>query len=362
MGGILDRGSLLFATVSVLLVSLLGRRLPFSFYVPLFLLAIVYVPGMLLAGKLLAAMGAGIDATFQRDYSPLLGCSAMAFTAAGLPLAVVNWVLPWLNVGFWAVAAVYFLFLMFFAVRTVLGAGNGIAIAMVCLSVPLLLAGPFLLLPLRFLLGWLASPFFLFYAYYYLGGELSGLGESLRRRQHFHRTLEAAAVNPHDADAQYQLGLIYQQRRQYSEAIQRFEKAVAIDPSSTDAHFQLGRIARQQGRLKDALQRFQTVVNQDEKHSQNEILRELGALYLSVRQYADARNELATYVERRPYDPEGLFYYGQALEGIGKIDLAREMFQRAIESARTAPRYRRPSLARWSRLARKRLMQVVPEK
>jgi hypothetical protein len=29
--------------------------------------------------------------------------------------------------------------------------------------------------------------------------------------------LEAAAVNPHDGDAQYQLGLIHQQRRQYSE-------------------------------------------------------------------------------------------------------------------------------------------------
>ena len=63
-------------------------------------------------------------------------------------------------------------------------------------------------------------------------------------------------------------------------------------------------------------------------------------MYVMVRQYQDASNELAPYVERRPYDPEGLFYYGQALEGLGKTAEARQMYERAIEAARTAPRYR----------------------
>jgi tetratricopeptide (TPR) repeat protein len=167
--------------------------------------------------------------------------------------------------------------------------------------------------------------------------------------------LEAATINPHDAEAQYQLGLIYQQRRQTTEAIQRFQNAVAIDPTETDAHFQLGRIAREQGRLKDALSHFQTVVDQDEKFNLSEILRELSAVYLANRQYDDARNELAVYVERRPYDTEGLFYYGQALEGVGDTGAAREMYARAVESARTAPRYRRRYIAKWSRLAQKQL-------
>jgi hypothetical protein len=97
------------------------------------------------------------------------------------------------------------------------------------------------------------------------------------------------------------------------------------------------------------------VVDQDEKHSLSEILRELGAVYLANRQYADARNELAVYIERRPYDTEGLYYYGQALEGLGDSNTAREMYARAIESARTAPRYRRRYIAKWSRLAQKQL-------
>jgi tetratricopeptide (TPR) repeat protein len=221
-----------------------------------------------------------------------------------------------------------------------------------------LLAAVFLWGPLRFLLGWIASPFFLFYAYYYLGGEFSHLGAGLRSRQTFHRMLEAAAVNPHDGEAQYQLGLIYQERRQYTEAIQRFKNAIAIDPGETDAHFQLGRIAREQGRRHDALQHFEVVLNQDEKHSQNEILRELGAVYLSAGQYEDARGFLEHYVTLRPYDPEGLFYDGQALEGLGRIDEARARYEQATEADRTAPRYRRRVTAKWSRLAQKQIRKL----
>jgi len=60
-------------------------------------------------------------------------------------------------------------------------------------------------------------------------------------------------------------------------------------------------------------------------------------------------------VERRPYDPEGLFYYAQALEGLGETARAREMYAAAVEAARTAPRYRQRLVARWSRLAQKQL-------
>jgi tetratricopeptide (TPR) repeat protein len=208
------------------------------------------------------------------------------------------------------------------------------------------------------LLRLVASPFFLFYAFYYLGGELSNLGGGLRSRQHFRRMLEAAAINPHDGEAQYQLGLIHQQRRQYTEAIRRFQAAVTIDPTETDAHFQLGRIAREQGRLPDALTHFQTVLQQDERHSLSEIHRELGAVYLALGRTEDARRELALYIDRRPYDPEGLFYYGQALEKLGQPAQAREMYAAAVEAVRTAPRYRRRVVARWSRLAQKQAAKL----
>jgi tetratricopeptide (TPR) repeat protein len=364
MSAILDRSSLLFASLAALAAGFLLRvpgslPLSFSFFTPLLILALVYTPGVLLLSKPLAGLGGGWGSVFQRDYSPLLTCTAMAWTAASVPLVLAAWLLPPAVLGLAAVAdALYFVFLMFFAVRTVFGTENRTALLIVCLSwIPLVVAAV-LWGPLRFLLGWIASPFFLFYAYYYLGSEIGNLGTGLRARQNFRRMLEAAAVNPHDGEAQYQLGLIYQQRRQYTEAIQRFRNAIAIDPRETDAHFQLGRIAREQGRLNDALSHFQTVLDQDEKHSQSEILRELGAMYVSVRQYRDAANELAIYIERRPFDPEGLFYYGQALEGLNRVAEAREMYERATEAVRTAPRYRVRAIARWSRQAQKQLRKL----
>jgi tetratricopeptide (TPR) repeat protein len=362
MSEILDRGSMLFAVVAVIAVSLFSR-LPIAFYVPLLVLAAVYVPGVLLLSITLARTGGSFGAIFQRDFAPLLTCTAMAWSAAYLPLAAALSIAARLtppNTAAWpgylaGAASLYFFVLMFFAVRTVFGTENGTAIAVVSLSWIPLLAAYFLWGPIQSLLGWLASPFVLFFLYYYLRSEAGNLGAGLRNRQNFRRMLDAAAINPHDAEAQYQLGLIYQQRHQLTEAIQRFQNAVAIDNAETDAHFQLGRIARQQGRLKDALIEFQTVLDQNEKHHQSEVLRELGALYNSVRQFEDARQELARYIERRPYDPEGLYYYGQSLEGMGQVAEAREVYVRSIEAARAAPLYLSRAAAKWSRLAQKRL-------
>jgi tetratricopeptide (TPR) repeat protein len=353
MSGILDQGSLLYSSLAVLLVSFFYRS---PFYLPLLVLAVFYVPGLLLLGKLFAGLNGSLGSVFSRDYSPLLTCTAMAWAAANLPVVLVMRMLPLRVLLYVAGAAqIYFLILTFFAVRTVFGAENRGATLIVCFSWIPLLAAAFLWGPLRLVLGYLASPFFLFYAYYYLGGEIGNLGAGLRSRQNFHRLLNVAALNPHDADAQYQLGLIYQQRRQLTEAVERFKKAVAIDPRETDAHFQLGRIARQQGRLKEALDYFQTVYDQDDKHSQSEILRELGAVYLAARQFEDARRFLADYTERRPYDPEGQYLLGQALEGLGRAAEARASYEQAVEAVRTAPRYRRRIIASWSRLAQKQL-------
>jgi tetratricopeptide (TPR) repeat protein len=367
MSDILDRGSLLFASLAVLAVTVFlesslaaaGVLFPFRFYTPLLVLAVIYVPGMLLITNLIARLG-GMGTVFERDYSPLLTSTAMAWAAANVPLAIAARVVPIEALAtVFLLALAYFVLLMFFAVRTVFGTGSGMAAGAVALSwIPPAVA-LFFWGPLSFVLGWLASPFFLLFAWFYLGAEVAKLGSGMRDRQRFRRMLDAAALNPHDADAQYQLGLIYQQRRDYAEAVKRFERAVAIDPREVDAQFQLGRIARMEGRLNDALAHFQAVLDIDDTHSQSEILREIGAMYLDARHYEDARRELGMYIERRPYDPEGLYYYGQALEGTGDAAGARGAYKRAVEAARTAPKYRRREVAKWSRLAHKQARKIL---
>jgi hypothetical protein len=135
MSAILDEGSLLFASLAVLAVSLfLPHWLPFSFYTPLLLLAVVYVPGTLLVTMLLARLGA-FWTVFERDYSPLLTCTSMAWTAVNIPLVLVARMLPPPLLAPLAVLVyLYFAVLMFFAIRTVFGIENGMAAGAVCLS------------------------------------------------------------------------------------------------------------------------------------------------------------------------------------------------------------------------------------
>ncbi len=95
----------------------------------------------------------------------------------------------------------------------------------------------------------LASPFLLIMVFLLLRGYISEITRSQRARESFKQNLEAATLNPADASAHYNLGLIHQQRGELDAARERFERAVQIDDEEIDAHYQLGRIARTQGRF-----------------------------------------------------------------------------------------------------------------
>jgi tetratricopeptide (TPR) repeat protein len=210
-----------------------------------------------------------------------------------------------------------------------------------------------------FISPWLFSPFILFYAFMYFGGsamgEARGFGNAFRQRQNFKRYLQNATINPRDADAHVQLGMIYSQRRQDAKAFEHFTKAVEIDKDEVDANYELGKIARKKGEFQTALDYFSVVLQQNEKYALSEIWREIGATYFDANMLAEAKQPLETFVERRPVDSEGLYYLGKVLKAQGETEKAREMFTEAIESAKTSPDYRKRELKYWSKLAEKEL-------
>jgi tetratricopeptide (TPR) repeat protein len=196
-----------------------------------------------------------------------------------------------------------------------------------------------------------ASPFVLFWGWQFLSRDIGDVPFSFGARQSFKRHLEAATVNPRDAEAHYQLGLIHQQRGQDDKALERFLKAVEIDPAEVDAHYQLGRIARRQGRHPDAIAHFERVVARAPAHARHEVWREIGGTYLEFGEAAHARWALERYVEQRPHDPEGLYQLAVALRNVGEGEAARQALVRCVEAADTAPRYRRHEVRRWRKLA-----------
>ena len=209
-----------------------------------------------------------------------------------------------------------------------------------------------LMIPASLVVGWLftwvfASPFLLLLLFFLMRGYLGEVMRGQRARASFRQNLEAATLNPADASAHYNLGLLHQQRKEYGEARARFLRAVEIDPEETDAHYQLGRIARAEGRLPEAVEHFGQVVARDDSHAQNEVWREVGATYLAAGQFADASDALERFLDRRQSDPEGLYLMGRAAAGLGDVRGAREWMQRCVEAVRTAPAYKYRADKRW---------------
>ncbi len=342
--GILDQGSLLFGAALVVIVSAvmaaaltvqmmvapagaLSKPAPPSPYSvvalvsltsslgDIFGLALLYAPFALLALTVFEPVGS-FGVAFRRD--------------------------------FWAMGGLLFAALMVIALQTTFGARLTSAVAVALLAPVALLLQPFL--------AFLASPFVLFFGWRYLRGDLGDVTWSFSARQSFKRHLQASTLNPRDASAHYNLGLIHQQRRQNAEAQERFRRAVEIDPSELDAHYQLGRIAREEKRYEDAIRHFEEVVSRDDAHARSEVWREIGSTYFESGSIDHARWALSKYVERRPHDPEGLLRYGEVLLAAGDSAGAAQQFRACVEAVDTMPAYRRREVARWKRAARQRLI------
>ncbi|MEP6923616.1 MAG: tetratricopeptide repeat protein [Pyrinomonadaceae bacterium] len=320
-------------------------------------LTIFYVPATILTLFLFEPFG-NYSMIFRREYGVTLTCTLMAWTAAHLPFAVIGIILknqlvnPNILLGMWLASGLIFGVFMLFALRTVFGASWRNAIATICLSWLSISFGGRLF---NYISPYFFSPFLLFYAYAYFRGEVSAFGNSYRARQNFRRFLNTATLNPNDAEAHIQLGLLYNQRRQTDEARKHFEKAVEIEPQEIDANYELGKIARQTGDLQTALARFSVVAEQNDKYAGSEIWREIGTTYFAAKAYGEAREFLEKFIERRPFDPEGLYLLGQTLKSQGENEKAREMFRRCVEAVQTSPDYRRGTQRKWGRLANSQL-------
>src|SRR5438270_5979779 len=242
---------------------------------------------------------------------------------------------PIILFSLWAVAAV----------REVFRLAWWKSLAVVVLStVVMSVLSPVLFLVFSALLG---APFLVLLVFFVLRGYFGEMLRGQQARAAFRQNLEAATLNPADASAHYNLGLLHVQRKEYTEARARFLRAAEIDPEETDAHYQLGRIARSEGRLPEAIGHFGQVVARDEAHSQHEVWREVGATYLAAGQFKDARDALQRFLDRRPSDPEGLYLMGRVHAGLGHAREAVEWMQRCVEAVRTAPAYKYRADKRW---------------
>jgi len=303
----------------------------------------------------------GAATILRRDYLPVLTCHLLSYAAVLLPLTALRVILP-LPLIYWpvllSVFAVYFLFLSGSSLRAVMGTTSVHAVFTIGAACAAAMLGGVLFLFLGPSTYIFTSPFLLYYAYTFFQGDIRIIGSGLSSRQSMRRQLEASKLNPRDWDAHLQIGLIQAQRRQYAEAEASFKKAIEIEPKEAEAYFHFAKIAREQGRLEEALQALRTAAGLDDKLSGNEVWRDLGAAALLAGHPEEARPALAKYVQRRPYDPEGLYWNGRVLKVLGDPAAAKEALEQALEAVATAPSHQRGRLRKWASEAKTELKSL----
>jgi len=314
---------------------------------PVLFLAGLFVPACLLAASLVGRK-ASFSYIFKLDYAGLASCVLYSWAASHLIMLIPDWILlhsgrlnqtpgsQAAQLATWLAPLPYFIFLVGLALKVIFKFSAPKTAGILALS-SLSLIGIVLIPPLLFLVS---SPFLLFMLIIVLRNVLGDVFSSQRDRERFRRGLETATLNPADASAHYNLGLIYREHGQLEEAKICFQRAIEIAPDEVDAHYHLGRIAREQAQLAEAIKFFDAVVTQEPHHSQNEVWREIGLTYFQAGQYEDAREALERFLQNRPTDAEGHYYYGLALHKLGRSDEAASEMRAVIDVVRTAPAYK----------------------
>jgi len=317
--------------------------------------AVIYVPFSILIANLFERR-ASFSLVIREEYASVVSCSLLSLTAAllvALPAAVLigrqsAMLRSEAVIGYLILLVMMpmpiFAALMTITIGTTFRIGWAAAAVTTLISFLSLIGAPLLMQAATFVC---ASPFLLLLLVFLLRDKIDEFIGATRSRQSFKQNLQAATLNPADASAHYQLGLIYQKRGELDAAVGSFKRAVDIDPRETDAHYQLGRIARQEGRLNEAVQHFERVVRLEPSHSQNEIWRETGLVYYDAGQYQDALEMFDKFLDKRPSDAEARYWRGMTLNKLGRENEAIQEMQTCVESVRTAPAYKYRFDRRW---------------
>jgi tetratricopeptide (TPR) repeat protein len=181
---------------------------------------------------------------------------------------------------------------------------------------------------------------------------LRSLEERRSRDRDLRAQLQALTLNPRDADAHYQLGLLHWNRGDMVAAQQDFQEAIAIDSKDPAYHYWLGRSYEARQDWVKALSQYEIVYRTDPHFGQGDVFREIGKAYLHSGDVKQAIEFLRFFLQARSTDPQGRYWLGVALEKAGESAQMRSELRTLLEHARSAPRFFRRENRTWITLAR----------
>lgn len=330
-----------------------GNSVLFGLFQALLFLLVLYIPVVIVLSNAISGDGLGL-AISKREYQAHIAALLPLWGAISFIIAPLQWLLPhFLIIGIVEISigmllrSILVVAYTLWAIRKLNYLSGIQAIGVFALS--------WFTYPAYYALtSFIAAlPFFFLIPLIYFGYQwirnhnLSHSGE-----RSFRQHLQTLTVNPQDADAQYQLGLIHLRRRNLDAAQRYFENALKIDPSDGEYHYFLGRTHELKGEWACALEQFEETYRLDPEYGLGDICREVGKGYLHTGNFEKAMEFLKFFLAKRGSDPEGRYWMAVALQKTGDEEQMRVQLNMIAEQARSAPRFFRRENREWIYRAR----------
>jgi tetratricopeptide (TPR) repeat protein len=193
-----------------------------------------------------------------------------------------------------------------------------------------------------------ALPFFLMIPLLYLGYHWIRVYFGTQSNERLARQrLHSLTLNPHDADAHYQLGLLQLKRQNLAAARRHFEDALKIDSTDPDYHYSLGRTQEFAGEWEKALNQYEETYRLNPEYRLGDIFREVGKAYLHTGNLESGMEFLKFFLSKRSSDPEGRYWLAVALQKSGDVEQMRLQLNMILAQARSNPRFFRKENREW---------------
>jgi tetratricopeptide (TPR) repeat protein len=340
--------------VAPLKLNLVSSLFNFQLFQTLIFLLVVYIPALIVLGNAISGDGLGFSFSrkeYQAHSSALLSLWGVLYLIA----APLQWLLPhFLIFGLFLEISVgkivcYMLLVVytFWGVKQLNYLSPVQALGVLALSI--------FALPIHYILisFIFALPFFIGIPVAYFGYQwIRGYLASQTSERSFQQQLHALTLNPQDADAQYQLGLISLKRRNLSSARKYFENAIKIDPNDPDYHYSLGRSCELNGEWVRALEQYEETYRLNPEYGLGDIFREVGKGYLHTGSVEKGIEFLKFFLTKRGSDPEGRYWLAVALQKAGDSEQMRAQLNMIVEQARSHPIFFRKENREWIYRAR----------
>jgi tetratricopeptide (TPR) repeat protein len=140
-------------------------------------------------------------------------------------------------------------------------------------------------------------------------------------------------LDPHDAKAENNLGLVFESQAQPEAAEEAYRKAIAwqaqSEHPSEQPYLNLGSLLLEQDHIADAIPALETAVKMAPNDATCHL--RLGTAYLRAANLNDARRELEKSVQLAPDDPAAHYQLGKLYKQTHQMDKAKEEFDRTAE-------------------------------